>query len=122
MHCNFKLFVMSLLFVNLWCNNRLFRLTRQPLQRQRSQKLLLIGIRSAALAYVYLFARLTTQASGHAHLGAHCGTDFLPAVVNALGLQFASNLMHQVVGQERNEDVAFYAVSLLVVNRAHTKF
>ena len=114
--------VMSLLFVNLWRNHCLFRLAGQPLQPKRTQKDLLISTGSAALAYVYLLTALTAQAVGYTHLGTHRGTYLIPAVVYALCLQPAADLMYQVVGEQSNEDMPFNTVRLLMVNRAHAQF
>jgi len=43
----------------------------------------------------------------HTHLGTHRGTYLVPAIVYSLRLQLAADLMHQVVGQQRNEDMPF---------------
>ncbi len=113
---------MSLRFVGLWRNHRLFCPAGQPLQPKRTQQYLLISIWPAALAHMYLLATLTVQAGGYTHLGTHRGAYLVPAAVYSLRLQPAADLMHQVVSQQRNEDVPFNTVRLLMINRAHAQF
>ena len=71
---------------------------------------------------MYLLTLFTTQAGDCTHLGTHRGSYFIPAVVYALRLQPAPDLMHQVVGEQHNEDMPFNTVRLLMVNRAHAQF
>ena len=76
------------------------------------------------------YSRAPMSGSAIFSLEAHCDPLLVfqlaayrfPTVVNASRLQLAADRMHQVVGQQGNEQMAFYTGFLLMEVGAHPQF
>ena len=79
---------------------------------------LLPGLGACSFAYMYCFSVLSLEFDGDAILSFELSAQPLPAPMNTAGLELETNGMHQMIRQDRDEQMAADALGVVMKYRA----